>query len=349
MTTTAPSGDSRRAEKQRIAANWLRRIRDCLAKGDGPARLADAVLQANIQVDSRGNYVRVEQQQIDKVVRVLLPHVPDISLRMFAKAELTDLGVMGYAAINSDTVGDAMQLLYNYHELTSDRYYDRLELESETAIVTPIPVMAHIQDFKNIAEDSLAGNWRTLGLLLGPDVDYGNASVHFDFPAPVYVATYKQVFNCSVEFDAGRNELRFPSRWLLRPVASANQTLADVCTAMCDRLIGAGSSDRDMPQMVRRLLLSRPGRRMYRLDEAAAELNLSATQLRKRLYRAGTTYKALVLETRMALARHYIEDTTLSVQEVAYLLDYSQPAPFSRAFKAYYGIPPEASRRPALR
>ena len=114
---------------------------------------------------------------------------------------------------------------------------------------------------------------------------------------------------------------------------------------MCDRLIGAGSADRDTPQMVRRLLLSRPGRRMYRLNEAAEELNLSATQLRKRLYRAGTTYKALVLDTRMVLAQHYLQDTTLSVQEVAYLLDYSQPAPFSRAFKSFYGVPPEESRR----
>jgi AraC-like DNA-binding protein len=47
----------------------------------------------------------------------------------------------------------------------------------------------------------------------------------------------------------------------------------------------------------------------------------------------------------MSLARHYLDDTTLSVQEVAYLLDYAQPAPFSRAFKTYFGVSPEASRR----
>ena len=345
MNVNTLSVDSRGAEKQRIAANWLRRIRECLAEGDGPAILADAIQRAGIRSDRQGNFANVQQHEFDKVVRIVLRKVPDISLRMFARAELSDLGVMGYAAINSDTVGHAMRLLYRYHELTSDRYYDRLEIDGATAIVTPTPVMAHIQDFKNIAEDSLAGNWRTLGLLLGPGVDYRNASVHFGFPAPDYVATYREVFGCPTKFGAGRSELRFPASWLERPVASANQTLADVCTAMCDRLIGAGTANRDAPRMVRRLLLSRPGRRMYRLDEAAGELNLSATQLRKRLYRAGTTYKALVLETRMALARHYLQDTTLSVQEVAYLLDYSQPAPFSRAFKAYFGLPPEESRR----
>jgi AraC-like DNA-binding protein len=84
---------------------------------------------------------------------------------------------------------------------------------------------------------------------------------------------------------------------------------------------------------------------MLRLEEAAEQLLLSPNQLRKRLYRAGTTYKALVLKTRMELARHYLLDTHLSVQEIAYLLDYSTPAPFSRAFKQYFGLAPEYYRQ----
>jgi len=50
----------------------------------------------------------------------------------------------------------------------------------------------------------------------------------------------------------------------------------------------------------------------------------------------------------MALARHYLNDTNLAVQEIAYLLDYSQAAPFSRAFKAFYGQSPEQAREAVL-
>jgi AraC-like DNA-binding protein len=84
---------------------------------------------------------------------------------------------------------------------------------------------------------------------------------------------------------------------------------------------------------------------MLRLEEAADALLLSTARLRKRLYRAGTSYKQIVLEVRMALALHYLESTPLTVQEVAFLLDYSQPGPFSRAFKKYYGYPPSDVRR----
>ena len=90
------------------------------------------------------------------------------------------------------------------------------------------------------------------------------------------------------------------------------------------------------------------GRSMLRLEQAAEQLRLSPGQLRKRLYRAGTTYKALVLKTRMELARHYLQDTRLSVQEIAYLLDYSSPAPFSRAFKQYYGLAPDHFRQRSI-
>jgi AraC-like DNA-binding protein len=338
--------ESRKAEQSKISANFLMRMAEVLQAPEQQRLLDAALRRAGVSYQSISERRDVEQQQVDRVVQDVLRHVPDITLRMFARAELSDLGIMGYAAINSDTVGRAMDLLYQYHELTSDRYYDTFTVEDGVATVTPTPRLRHMENFKNIAEDSLAGNWRVLNLLLGPDVDSSGAEVCFDFPAPRYEAAFHEVFACKISFEAERNELRFPAGWLRLPVASANQTLAEVCTAMCDRLLGAQQS-REMSQVVRRLLLSRPGRRMYRLEEAAAELNLSPGQLRKRLYRAGTSYKQIVLEIRMALAQHYLQDTALPVQEIAYLLDYSQPAPFSRAFKTYFGVSPEHSRNRA--
>jgi AraC-like DNA-binding protein len=336
--------ESRQAEQSRISANLLMRMSECLQQSGQEHLFAPALRRARIAHQNIRSGRDIGQHQLDTALEEILRDVPDISLRMFARAELTDLGTMGYAAINSDTVGRAMKLLYRYHELTSDRYFDTLSIEGDTAVVTPTPRMDHVHDFKNVAEDSLAGNWRTLTLLLGPDVNMSGAEARFDFPAPAYRATFDEVFSCRVIFDAERNELRFPAAWLKRPVASANKTMADVCTAMCERLLGADTSH-ETTQVVRRLLLSRPGRRMYRLPEAAAALRLSPGQLRKRLYRAGTTYKKIVLEIRMSLARHYLQDTALPVQEIAYLLDYSQPAPFSRAYKAYFGTSPEHHRQ----
>ena len=340
--------ESRNAEKSKISANWITRMRQCMTEGDEPQILTDALRAAHITPSHLDGRLHLDQEQLDRVVSYTIRYVPDISLRMFARAELTDLGVIGYAAINSDTVGRAMTFMNRYHELTSDRYIDTLTVQRDLAIVSPVPLMSHIHDIRNIAEDCFAGNWRTLTLLLGDAVNYSDARIYFNFLAPDYESSYRDAFHCPYEFNTERSELQFPANWLAHPIASANRTMADVCTAMCERLLGAGGASRDTSQIVRRLLLSRPGRRMYRLDEAAAELRLSTSQLRKRLYRAGTSYKELVLEIRMALAKHYLEDTDLAIQEIAYLLDYSQPAPFSRAFKTYFGMSPDHSRSQIL-
>ena len=333
--------ESRRAEQSKITANWILRMRECLSDADQQRYLSDALQAADITERDLAERRNIEQHQLDKALQIVLRKVPDISLRMFSRVEMSDLGVMGYAAINSGTVGRAMRFLCQYHELTSDRYIDVLTVEDDVVHVSALPRMSHIHNFSNIAEDSFSGNWRMLRLLIGEDLDPSRASVFFDFPPPAYESTYYEVFSCPVTFNADRNELVFPAAWLDLPIASGNQTMADVCTAMCERLLGAGEASRETQQVVRRLLLSRP---MYRLNEAAAQLNLSTAQLRKRLYRAGTSYKKLVLEIRMALASHYLEDTNLAIQEVAYLLDYSQAAPFSRAFKSYYGQSPEQAR-----
>ncbi|CAN0605581.1 unnamed protein product, partial [Ectocarpus sp. 12 AP-2014] len=91
---------------------------------------------------------------------------------------------------------------------------------------------------------------------------------------------------------------------------------------------------------VRALLLTRRGRTIPDVATAARALNMSTDQFRKRLWRQGSSYKALVLETRMVLARNYLTSTSLGIQEIAYLLDYSNPGAFSRAFKNFYGMAP---------
>ena len=121
--------------------------------------------------------------------------------------------------------------------------------------------------------------------------------------------------------------------------------MSDVTASICERMLGPGAGGRvDTIRAVRRLLLSRPGQHMLKLEEAADQLRMSTAQLRKRLYRSGTSYKQLVLEVRMTLASHYLASTHLSIQEIAYLLDYSQPGPFSRAFKRYFDQSPREWR-----
>jgi AraC-like DNA-binding protein len=336
---------SRQEEESRIVASWLRRIRDVLH--DSPPYLMRRALErAGLALADMESGQNLSQSHLDVVSEYIREFVPDLTLRMLKSSDLLDLGLMGYAALSSRTVGNAMKIMLRYQELTSDRFTEQTSIEEGSFCIWPIARRQYISEQRNLAEDCLGGNWRVFELLLSSKADLRGASAHFAYPEPEYADTYYEVFKpCSVEFNAERTVLKIPQDWLESPVASANMVMSGVTAAACERVLGPGGTSRmDTTRAVRRLLLSRPGKHMLRLEEAAHELLMSTAQLRKRLYRAQTSYKSIVLETRMELARHYLESTPLSIQEIAFLLDYKQPGPFSRAFKKYYGFTPREAR-----
>ncbi len=78
-------------------------------------------------------------------------------------------------------------------------------------------------------------------------------------------------------------------------------------------------------------------------EAVAGRKHMSGRTPRRRLEQEGTTYQDLLNELRVTLARRYLGDR-LGVEEVAFLLGYSSPQAFRRAFKRQTGSAPLAFR-----
>ena len=57
------------------------------------------------------------------------------------------------------------------------------------------------------------------------------------------------------------------------------------------------------------------------------------------------TFDGLLDDLRRQLATRYLADPKIGISEVAYLLGYSEPSPFHRAFKRWTGRTPAEARR----
>ena len=80
-------------------------------------------------------------------------------------------------------------------------------------------------------------------------------------------------------------------------------------------------------------------------DEKIAEsLNMGVRSLQRRLKDHQASFSGLLENTRRELSREYLRDPKHSVNEVAYLLGFSEPGNFSRAFKRWYGQTPSEFR-----
>jgi AraC-like DNA-binding protein len=92
----------------------------------------------------------------------------------------------------------------------------------------------------------------------------------------------------------------------------------------------------DVRDQVRRILAAQSTAGDLRVGTVARRLATTPRTLQRRLAAAGTSFEALCDDTRRQAADGYLADTTLSLAEVAYLLGYSEPAAFHRAFRRWH-------------
>ncbi len=80
------------------------------------------------------------------------------------------------------------------------------------------------------------------------------------------------------------------------------------------------------------------------IDAVAQRLSMSKRTLQRRLSKEQTSFQDVLQDTRRSLACHYLKESDLPSSEVAFLLGYSDPNSFYRAFKSWTGKTPEAMR-----
>jgi AraC-like DNA-binding protein len=96
---------------------------------------------------------------------------------------------------------------------------------------------------------------------------------------------------------------------------------------------------------VQRALTGRVASGDTRIGALARQLAMSGRTLQRRLAAEGVSYQELLEDARKEAAGRYMSESTLAIGEIAYLVGYSEPAPFHRAFKRWYGVTPEAFRQ----
>ena len=142
-------------------------------------------------------------------------------------------------------------------------------------------------------------------------------------------------------FDAPHTSLIFRADALDVPLPGASRELAE----QNERLVVGylAKLDRsDIQSRVRAILLHHlPSGRLTK-EDVARRMYMSPRTLQVKLLKSSTTFQDVVNETRRALACGYIENSAMSITEIAYLLGFSDTSNFSRAFRRWTGHSPSA-------
>ena len=80
------------------------------------------------------------------------------------------------------------------------------------------------------------------------------------------------------------------------------------------------------------------------MADVAKRLAVSSRTLQRRLQEEDTSFKQELRTLRAELANHYLVNTSYSSAEISFLLGYSDPSSFFRAFHIWTGKTPEVVR-----
>jgi AraC-like DNA-binding protein len=107
----------------------------------------------------------------------------------------------------------------------------------------------------------------------------------------------------------------------------------------------AAAARMTLPAHDLRVLLDGLGRLGYDVDALLVSARLQHADFRNPDARVPCDAYGVVLDdARKGAAGRYVTESTLAIGKIAYLLGYSEPAQFHRAFKRWYGRTPEAFR-----
>jgi AraC-like DNA-binding protein len=162
---------------------------------------------------------------------------------------------------------------------------------------------------------------------------------------PDDVAEMEQVLGCPVHAGASWNGWALSRETWQLPLRRRDLPLGRLLQRQADEAIARLLPMDPVALDVRRALASCIRGGDTRIQTVARTLATSARSLQRRLAAAGVSYQQLLNLARKAAAERYLTNSPLSIGEVAYLLGYSEPAAFTRAFRRWNDETPQAFRQ----
>ncbi|HVL01289.1 MAG TPA: AraC family transcriptional regulator, partial [Dongiaceae bacterium] len=256
--------------------------------------------------------------------------------------------VLGYAMMSSANLGEAIDRLIRYEKLVGKLgSTELLREDGECRLRWHCPFSG---DWTRYLKEAAIAGWVTFArsLLAGEGTQViAPARVCFDHAALIPPERYEAVFHCPVTMNAGWCGVEFSAQLLALPLHSADPGLRKLMDAQASQLLQDFEQTANLVNEVRACIAQALPNGEPSLDTVAARLQLTARALQHRLKQNGVAFKELVDSVRRALVLHYLRDPATSLQDITFLLGFSEQSAFSRAFRRWQGCSPQQYRKRA--
>lgn len=299
---------------------------------------------AQISVDLLENEgERLDGEQFQSLLLHLIRQSNDplFGLKSSAYVQPGSYSVLGYIAMSSASLQEAIDQIIPYEKLVGDMGTTSISFENDCMLLTWNCIYTHPIVRQHMIDNVLA-SWCNYAKWMA-NIELGPMEIRLQrtMPEKTEVSAYKQAFGCEVSFECDENSVVIPKAFLKTPLRQPdqflNKTLEIHAANQIAMLLENTSS---LTIKVKNIIKSQLFQGAPRKEWVAECLAMNVRTLHRKLNSESTTYSMLLDEVRLELAKNYLLTENLELTEIANKLGFSESASFHRSFKQWTKMTP---------
>jgi len=260
----------------------------------------------------------------------------NLSLRLAGEMTVGSYPLLDYLVVTSGTIGEAQRRLVRYFGLMR------------------LPIVYEIREDEDPIRTIVRSPGNPFGIEFTVALNVMHARRETVRPASLAVsfshepddaAEFEKTLGCPVRTRQEWDGVEIARESWDLPLKRRDSILQGLLERQADEILSRMPVSERLADAVAAALARRVAGGDTGIASVSRHIGTSARTLQRRLAEEGTSYQSVLDGVRREAAEGYLADSTLSVGEVGYLLGYSEPAAFHRAFKRWHGTAPAEWRK----
>lgn len=257
-------------------------------------------------------------------------------------SDLREIGPIFHVMASSETLGDALDRAARYSSIVNEGVQVRRGPNAFTVEFEYIGIRRLLD--RHQIEFWMTAALRLCRLFTGREL------------VPIYVGLLHQrqgelsemerYFGCALDFGATKDQISFEAQEARLSLVFAdrylNKFLIDYYE---DAIADRQTKHQSLRTRVENAITPRLPHGTMNINNVASDLGMSARTLSRRLAEEGLTFTTIMEEIRSDLANRYLQNSSLSISQIAWLLGYSEVSSFAHAFQRWTGSSPTSVRK----
>ncbi|MDM7861082.1 AraC family transcriptional regulator ligand-binding domain-containing protein [Alteromonas sp. ASW11-36] len=282
------------------------------------------------------------------VSAIRLSSMPHLGLVIGAQLSINHHGALGFALLNCGSIKEMLNFFQRYlitrtplFSLDIDRHQDETQVVINSSLVNEQVQRAMTE----VMVTTLFSTIQTALSRVGQTPIQARSlpiikRVGFRYSQPDYLPKYQQLMGSNMAFSQAQTHIVLNNHWVDKQMQTVDQASLTQAKMFCEQELANSIAHASWQSKVLMQVIKQNDR-VPDIQTIAEQLHLVPRTLHRYLKKEGTSFKIILEQAQLAMAKQYLAEHTSTIKSVAYRLGYSDVANFRRAFKRWCGITPQ--------